>query len=81
MKNKKLALWGCKILAATALLIAFRYGLPMGFPGFIIPDVDFLPKPFAAYKYLIFWGAMALVCLFLLLRDNIQRDISIEVEK
>ncbi len=75
MINQKVALKVCYILSAVAYLVAVRYTLPIEFFGIEIPDVDFLPKPYASHEKLVFYVALILVAAFLLMRNKFLADI------
>ncbi len=81
MKNQKFSIRIFHFLAAIAFLVVVRYSLPLRFFNIEIPEVDFLPKPFASHEDYVRFASMAMVFVFMLLRNKIERDISIEVEK
>ncbi len=68
-------------MAAIAFLILVRYSLPLSFFNIELPDVDYLPKPFASHEDYVRYALIALVCVLMLLRNIIQSDIFIEADK
>ncbi|MEW2918032.1 hypothetical protein AB1A64_13245 [Ruegeria sp. ANG10] len=76
MKKQKMSLKVCNLLGVAAFLIALRYALPLKFFNFEVPDVDFLPKPYASHENLIFYAALVLMAVFILMRNKILNDIN-----